>query len=364
MKSAPLSKHQLVRQALTKSIRLGEYKPGERLPAERDIAVMHGVSYMTARRAVTEMVEVDLLLRRPREGTFVPEQSIERLATQTVHLVCSCQDSSAIRAFVRLGAQAAAAREWRTEIIRLPHQQVRPAMRALESGDLLLVLPSGPELDGPLSDALQEAAGRAVIIGNRLDHLGVPSVVADDSQGIRLAMEHLRAHGHREIAIVSDNPAHAIDRVQFAAWKAASPADWDDARYAARTIVVATPPHQSSESHVYQAVRNYLSADGGETTALLCLTDEMALPALAACRDTGRPCPDQISLIASGDSSSLSYAYPPVTCVDIHMDKHIEQAMDILDNFVEESLDLLDSSNRLRLIQPNLVARQSVGFAV
>jgi len=36
-----------------------------RLPAERDLAVMFGVSSVTARRAVTELVEEGLVERRP-----------------------------------------------------------------------------------------------------------------------------------------------------------------------------------------------------------------------------------------------------------------------------------------------------------
>ena len=152
-------KHIAVRQALTEAIRRGDYKPGERLPAERDLADMHGVSYMTARRAVTEMVEVDLLQRRPREGTFVQSSTLKRLATPTVHLVCPVSGSSLIQLFLDYAGRAAAQRQWRTEVIRLHPAQTRAAIRALEGGDLMIVLPSGPELDGPLAAALQEAQG-------------------------------------------------------------------------------------------------------------------------------------------------------------------------------------------------------------
>ena len=351
------AKHIVVREALTESIRRGDYKPGERLPAEREIAQIYGVSYMTARRAVTEMVEVDLLQRRAREGTFVPLETGPRLATTTVHLVCPAFESSAIRAFLRLGAQAAEARGWRTEVIRLHDQQARAAIRALDSGDLLIILPAGPELDGPLAQAIQKAAGRAVVLGNRLDHLGVPSVLADDAQGIRLAMEHLHAQGHREIAVVSDHPAHPIDRVQIAAWEAALPADWDETHIARRTILVNTPRHQSQAEHTYAAIKNYLAHDENQTTALLCLIDEMSLPALAACRDAQRPVPEKMSLIASGDSPTMAYTHPPVTCIDIHMAQHVARAMEVLDNFLENRLD---PARCLHLVEPHLALRESV----
>ena len=356
-KNNGVPKHRLVREALTEAIRRGEYKPGERLPAERDIASIYGVSYMTARRAVTEMVESDLLRRRAREGTFVREQSSHRLATRTVHLVCPAFESSDVRAFLRLGAQAAEARDWRTEVIRLHHQQVRAAVRAIENGEGAIVLPEGPELDGPLAEAIQNAGGRAVVLGNSLESAGVPSVMADDTQGITLAMRHLQSQGHREIAIVSDHPSHRVDRVQIAAWKAALPADWNAERIAARTIVVNTPRHESQAQYTCEAIKNYLAHDGGATTALLCLVDDMALPALAACRDAGRPVPAAMSLVSSGDSPTMAYAHPPVTCIDIHMAQHIAQAMQILD---EVFAGRFDASTAQHLVQPNLIERQSV----
>ena len=350
-------KHIIVRQALTEAIRRGEYKPGDRLPAERDLAEMHGVSYMTARRAVTEMVEVDLLRRRPREGTFVPPRTLTRLATQTVHLVCPLSSSAMIQSFLDYGGRAAEKREWRTEIIRLHPAQTRAAIRALEGGDLMIVLPSGPELDGPLAEALKSAQGRGVVLGNRLDYLGVPSVMADDTRGISLAMKHLQAAGHREIAIVSAHPDHRVDRVQIAAWRAASPANWDEDDYARRLLVAATPRHEDRADHVYQAVSQYLSRDQGQTTALICLLEEMTLPALAACRDAGREVPEKMSLIAAGDNPMLAYAHPPVTCIDVNIQEHLECAMDMLENF---STHKPGEGELLRLIEPHLVVRKSV----
>jgi len=51
------SNYRQVREAIGDSIRSGEVGPEQRLPAERELARLHSVSYMTVRRAVTEMVE-------------------------------------------------------------------------------------------------------------------------------------------------------------------------------------------------------------------------------------------------------------------------------------------------------------------
>ena len=64
-------KHLQVREAITLAIRSGEFPSGSRLPGERELARRFGASHMTARRAVTEMIEADLLERRTHQGTFV-----------------------------------------------------------------------------------------------------------------------------------------------------------------------------------------------------------------------------------------------------------------------------------------------------
>lgn len=357
MENKETAKHKVVRQALTESIRRGEYKPGERIPAERDLAELYGVSYMTARRAVTELVEVDLLRRRPREGTFVPPRSAKRLAAKTVHLVCPGFGSPTMRTFLQAGDQKAEARGWRTEVIQLHHSQVRPVARALDGGDLMVMLPSGPDLETTMVETLQKAEGRAVLLGNRLDHLGVPSVMADDAEGIRLAMRHLHEFGHREIAIMTATPDHNVDRVQIEAWRAVSPADWNEEHFAQRTIVVNTPRHDSHDDYVYRMLGEYLAGDNEKTTAIICLLERMALPALAACRDAGRAVPDKISLIAAGNNPTLAYAQPPVTCIDVHVEEHMEKALHVLDKVL---MGKLANSDLLHLVKPHLELRKSV----
>jgi LacI family transcriptional regulator len=196
-----------------------------------------------------------------------------------------------------------------------------------------------------------------VLIGNRLDSVGVPSVLADDAQAIRLAVEYLRAAGHEKIALVSDDPDHANDRVQIAAWRSCFAGMLKTEEIERRLIVVSTPDYESLMQHTYQAVRRYLSSKHADATALICLIDEMTIATLAACRDSGRPVPDQMSVINSGNSSLMQFAHPAVTCIDVHIDQHIEQAMEMLEAAMENRLLI---SDRLRLVMPHLVERHSV----
>ncbi|BCM91749.1 arabinose metabolism transcriptional repressor [Abditibacteriota bacterium] len=340
-----------MREGVGDSIRDGEVRPGEQLPSERELARRYGVSYMTARRAISEMVEVGLLERRGREGTFVRSYGAAMLATRTLHLMCPDFDTADIKTFLRLGARAGELEGWKTHVIRLSPSNERAAARALEEGDLALVLAAGPELEGVLGSALKAAEGRAVLIGNRLDNEGVPSVLADDSQAIRLAVHHLQDAGHIHIALVSDHPNHAVDRVQIGAWRAAlaheAPQD---------LIVVNTPRHESATEQTMERVKTYFE-HGGKATAIITLADEMALAAMAAVRATGRQVPQDVSLINSGNSPLLGVAHPGVTCIDVHIAEHIEQGLKFLRAAIENESDPFD---RLRFVEPHMVERESV----
>lgn len=52
-------------------IERGELAPGQKLPAERDLADEWGIGYQTVRRAMRELRERGLVVSRVGKGTFV-----------------------------------------------------------------------------------------------------------------------------------------------------------------------------------------------------------------------------------------------------------------------------------------------------
>lgn len=62
-----------VSRALADLIQRGEWKPGEMLPNEVDLAVRFGVSQGTVRRALKMLVDQGVLIRHQGRGTFVAE---------------------------------------------------------------------------------------------------------------------------------------------------------------------------------------------------------------------------------------------------------------------------------------------------
>lgn len=65
-----------LRELLREAIATGELKPGEALPPERELAERHGISRMTVRQALSDLVADGLLYRQPGLGTFVANPKI------------------------------------------------------------------------------------------------------------------------------------------------------------------------------------------------------------------------------------------------------------------------------------------------
>lgn len=78
-----------LRRSIEDAIRSGLIHPGDALPSERDIASLAGVSRVTVRKAVQDLVVEGILIQRHGSGTFVTpevqrvEQSLSTLTSFT-----------------------------------------------------------------------------------------------------------------------------------------------------------------------------------------------------------------------------------------------------------------------------------------
>lgn len=63
--------YQQIKGLILQSLQGGEWRPGEAIPSEMDLAVRYRVSQGTVRKAIDELAADNLLVRRQGKGTFV-----------------------------------------------------------------------------------------------------------------------------------------------------------------------------------------------------------------------------------------------------------------------------------------------------
>jgi len=78
--------YQQIKALLVRSLQQGEWKPGEAIPSEMDLAVRFKVSQGTVRKAIDELAAENLLVRRQGKGTFVATHAEERVQFRFLRL--------------------------------------------------------------------------------------------------------------------------------------------------------------------------------------------------------------------------------------------------------------------------------------
>lgn len=79
--------YQQIKGLILNSLRGGEWKPGEVIPSEMELAARFKVSQGTVRKAIDELALENLLLRRQGKGTFVATHAEQRVQFRFLKLV-------------------------------------------------------------------------------------------------------------------------------------------------------------------------------------------------------------------------------------------------------------------------------------
>ncbi|WP_353050460.1 LacI family DNA-binding transcriptional regulator [Cellulosimicrobium sp. Marseille-Q4280] len=167
-----------------------------------------------------------------------------------------------------------------------------------QTDGLVLCSPRAVEAD------LEVARDTPVVLVNlRID--GIPAVSSDDAHGVVLAVEHLRALGHRRVAYVG-GPERS----------------WSDARRRdglelahARFPDVETVAVGSFRPRVEggRAAADLVVASGA--SAVLAYNDLVALGLVARLRERGLSVPDDLSVVGFDDTFVATLSSPPLTTV-------------------------------------------------
>jgi DNA-binding LacI/PurR family transcriptional regulator len=307
--------------------------PRRRKPTLDDVAEAVGVSRATVSNAYNrpDQLSAELraqILRAAKElGYTGPNPSARSLATNRTGVVAFMLDGGLSVAFsdpalsITLDALA-------TEVDSAGHS--------------LLLLPGGPD-GGPRADrvlaaqtdiavayslpdgalALQAVHDRALplVVIDQPESADAAVVRIDDRGGAAAAARHLLELGHRRFGVLSFSTGSG--RLS-AADAAKSPYRTTRERLAgyletlteagidpARVAIWGAPG--SSRDHAMTSARELLEL--GRPTAILCMSDELAIATMSAAKQAGLRVPQDLSLVGFDDTHSAQWADPALTTV-------------------------------------------------
>jgi len=91
-RKSPVPRYFQLKEIMRAKIRDGEWKPGDLIPSERELSEQYKISRMTARQAITELVNEGMFYREQGRGTFV---SRHKITQQLIRLTGFTEDIKA-----------------------------------------------------------------------------------------------------------------------------------------------------------------------------------------------------------------------------------------------------------------------------
>jgi LacI family transcriptional regulator len=199
------------------------------------------------------------------------------------------------------------------------------------------------------------AAGTPLVLVNRTsDDLLVPSVAPDDYAGIRMAVAHLVALGHRRIAHLAGPQELSTGHQRRAAFLAAMR---EHGLRADRKLVAVCSAYSEHEGEM--AASSLLKDGATPFTAVVAANDLIALGCYTALEHRGLVCPTDVSVVGFNDMPFVDRLRPPLTTIRVPQYELGRQAASLL----LELLAAPDTASKRLLLAPELVIRGSTGPA-
>ena len=181
------------------------------IPGERKIAEETGVSYMTARRAVQELLDEGVLIRQPSGSLDVHPSFSKRTKPAEVVLLCPAYPSGYLTQLRMLAADFAAKRGVGLRPAQFVHWDEKTVVEAVEQAKGTFIIPYGPEVPGRLIEPFKE--NKVVILDGDFTDDGLPSIRLFSDRCIERVLDHLYQLGHRHIdCINTQNRNPEVDR--------------------------------------------------------------------------------------------------------------------------------------------------------
>jgi alanine racemase len=202
--------------------------------------------------------------------------------------------------------------------------------------------------------------GLPMVLVDSDDLAGLSSVVVDDERGAQAAAAHLLALGHRDILVMAvegpitatgDEPRTGVTERRMRGYRAAF--DAAGAAFAADALVAARASIDGGAAAFHGAWTG-----GRRPTAVLAMSDAIAIGAMRAVGELGLRVPDDVSVVGYDDIDLAALVAPPLTTVHQPIRRKGVDAVRLL--LAEVEADPPGEPKHLRL-ETRLVVRASTG---
>ncbi len=292
----------------------GERNGRKKGPSLLDVARLAGVSGQTVSRVSNQPEAVkpetrERVLRAMDQLGYAPNRAARALrhgSYGSIGLLARQFDRTGESAITDAVLRAAALRDLSVTLMSLhavPHDDWEAAARRMrhQTVDGLILLRS----EGYSTARLALPPGLPMVASDSRVRGLHPCVVSDEVDGVRKAVDHLLALGHRTVHHLAGPEASQPARLRLHGWRT---------RLEEAGITPVEPHHGDWTPESGYRIGRILAAQD-DVTAVLCGNDEMAFGLMKALREAGKDVPGDVSVIGFDGIALGEFAAPALTTI-------------------------------------------------
>ncbi len=319
-------KYIAVKEQIRESIKDGSLKG--KIPGERQLAKHYNVSYMTVRRAISELVESGILHKFATKGTFVSHSKSTPKVTKNIGFFLDKEIkqgiSSPYYSLVFNALEQEALKIGYHLILFSEFDDLNPvnSMKKIDG----VILSCFPRLEPKIQELKKLLP--IVLIDNISSDKSIPSVTIDNFNGIYEAVEYLCELNHKRIAFITGLLDSNIYNERILGYEHSLVANGIE----------------PDESLTYRGDYSYQSGEDAAMyflslknppTAIMCANDTMAIGAIKVVREKGLDVPQDVSIIGFDDIEVSSKMFPGLTTLAAPIEKIAKEAVTLLVSVIE-----------------------------
>jgi len=322
-KNSPVPLYKQLKHIIENQIKSGQKKPGELISSEKEFCEEHGISQITVRKAIFELVNEGILYRIPGKGTFIsgPDQgprSISRLKTENIGFVISREHhpifSNTFYSYVFAGVEEEARAHGYNLIYQVLDEKLMfdpSTFKLIEERKVDGLILAG-EMSHSFVSNLKAKDIPIVLVDHYIDNSGLDSVVTDNTKGVGEVIRYLADLGHEQIGFLGATLEHGSFMERFEGYTAALKKN----RLDFNEELVQTGLLWNGYGIMEKMFRL-----AKMPTAIFACNDLMAIRAMAAIQDRGMKVPDEISIAGFDDIDMSQQIHPPLTTVRVQKEE-------------------------------------------
>ena len=295
---------------LTKRVRQGHYASGG-IPGERDLAVEAGVSYMTARKAVRQLIADGLLVRHGNGRVGINRQPAGRRQLRVAFIAPTFASGDIERWRLALDRACRALGAIVRPVLYI-HWEDPLVLECVHGFDGVFLVPINEPLPPRLLTHFTATGGRLVVLNEDWSAYGVPSLTMFPAALCAPLLEHLHALGHRRIDCLNVQPENSEIRARIALWRT-----WL-AGHRCEGDLISAPvlPYERPLGAAYAAMERSLAGPRGPAPALLAVTLPAAIGALRALHERGHVVGRDVAVGVINGEDAAAYQVPSLTALE------------------------------------------------